>query len=169
MRCTSCSLKLISGSVAIVELKIIHQSSEHYTKGIISNVFSSSWHISHCRCTLISNWCSLHTRKGSGWTAIWTLAIGGGIRKISFLPLRQLCQSLLHPTRLTARIFRAISMPGRFIFHLVILERSSAVHLLRASEFSLGRSIFHRQVQNIVTRYGILRLELYCHHSGILR
>jgi hypothetical protein len=51
----SSSLNLISGSALIIGMKIIQTSSEHYTTGIISNIFSSFGHISHFRCTLIMN------------------------------------------------------------------------------------------------------------------
>jgi len=63
MPCESSSLNLILGSAMIIGLKIIHISSEHYNTRIFSNVFSSFLNISHCRGTLILNWCGSPTRK----------------------------------------------------------------------------------------------------------
>jgi hypothetical protein len=63
------ALKLIFGSAMMVGLKIIRISSEHYTTGIFSNVFSSFWNISHLRRTSVLNqWASL-TRKVTEYTA----------------------------------------------------------------------------------------------------
>ena len=63
MPCESCSLNSISGSAMIVGLKMTHISSERYSTGIFSNVYSSCWHISHFRRTSILNWCASLTLR----------------------------------------------------------------------------------------------------------
>jgi hypothetical protein len=63
MRYESSSLNLISGVAMTVGLKMTHISSEHYTVGTFSTVSNSFWHISHCRCTSILNWCTALTLR----------------------------------------------------------------------------------------------------------
>ena len=138
MLCEISSQNSISGSVMIVGLKINRLSSEHYTAGIISNVCSSIWHISHFRCTWIANWCPSQTGKVAKYTARTTPPTAGGIRKISFLLERQSSQSFVHPTGLTRPIFQAISMPGHCLLQLVIFEQISAIHQNCAPGFSFG-------------------------------
>ena len=61
MACGSSTLNSISSLAMILRMKILCISSEHYTWGIFSNVYSSFWHITHFRCTFSLNWCSLLT------------------------------------------------------------------------------------------------------------
>ena len=164
----SSSLDSIVGSAIIVGLKIIRTSSEHYTTGIFSNVYSYCWHIFHFKHTSILNQCALHTRRVAQYTARWTQAIGHGIRKISFLLEQRLCQLFVHPTRPTWPIFWATCMPGRCNSRSVILEIESAVQVKSAHEFLLGWSPVLRKVPKILTRYGIPRLEQCSPHSAIL-
>jgi len=63
MPCESCSLNSISGLAMIVGLKMTHISSEHYSTGIFSNVYSSCWHVSHFRRTSILNRCATLTLR----------------------------------------------------------------------------------------------------------
>jgi len=63
MPCESCSLNSTSGSAMIVGSKMTHISSEHYSTGISSNVYSSCWHISHFRHTSILNRCASLTLR----------------------------------------------------------------------------------------------------------
>jgi len=168
MPCESSSLNLISGSAMIVGLKITHITLEHYTTRILSNVFSSIWHISHCRRTSILNWCASQTWKPAEYTARWTLVIGGGICVISFLPERQLFQSCVHPTKLTWPIFQGISIPGQSISQMVIFEKISAGHLRPVPGFLLGWSHVPRKVPPILTKHGIASLEMCYLNSGIL-
>jgi len=164
----SSSLDSISGSAMIVGLKIICTSSEHYTAGIFSNVYSSFWHISQFRRTSIFNLCTLQTRKVAKYTARWTRVISGGICKISFLPERRLCQLFVHPTWPTWPIVRVTSMPGCCISWLVTFEKISTAHLQTAPGFMLGWSPVPQKVPQILMRHGILRLQQCCPHSGIL-
>ena len=164
----SSSLDSISGSAMIVGLMIIHTSSEHYTTGKFSNVYSALWQISHFRHTSILNRCALQTRKVAEYTARWTQAVGGVIRKISFLLERRLCQSFGHLTRPTWTMFRAPSMPGRWIPRSVIFEKISTVQLYSASGLLLGWSPVVRKVPKILTRHGIPQLVQCYPQSGIL-
>ena len=63
----------------------------------------------------ILNQCALLTLTAVESTARWTTTIGGVIHKINFQPEQRLCQSFVHPTRLSWTIFWALSMPGRVI------------------------------------------------------
>jgi hypothetical protein len=63
MPCENSSLNSILGSAIIVGLKMTHISSDHYTTGIFSIVFSPSKNISHFRQISIFNWCALATLK----------------------------------------------------------------------------------------------------------
>jgi len=134
----------------------------------ISNLFSSIWHISHFRSTLILDWCAPQTRKVAGYTASWTQVIGGGIPKISFLPEWRLCQSFGHLTRPTWHMFGAIGMPGHCISRLVIFDKICTGHLNRAPGFSLGWSPVPWEVPKILMMHGFLRMELCRLHSGNL-
>jgi len=136
----SSSLNSISGLEIIVGFNIIHISLEHYTTGIFSTVHSGFWDISDFGCTLMLNQCSSHAWKAGQFTAKWTLLIGGGICKISVMPERQLCQSLVHLTRLTWPIFRTISMHRRSISQLVIFNMISAGQLNSTLRSLLGSS-----------------------------
>jgi len=122
----------------IVGFKIIHLSLEHYTTGIFSNVSRSFWHISHSWCTWILNQCALQTQKVADYPMRWTPATGAGIRNISFLPERRLCQSFVHLKRLTWPSSQAISMPGRCISRLVIFEEISAIHRKKRAWILIG-------------------------------
>jgi len=97
----SSSENSISGLVMIVGLMMIHISSEHNTTGIFSNVSSSSWRISHFRCTSIVDRFTLLTLRAINSTARWIQATGDRIHRINFLPERRLCESYVHPTWLT--------------------------------------------------------------------
>jgi len=162
------SLKSILGSAMIVGLKIIHISSERYTIGIFSNVFSYFWHISYFRPTSIMKWCASQTGKVTKYSAIWRPATSGSIRKIGFLPEQQLCQSFVHPTRLTWPIFLGTRMPGRCVSWLVIFEKISAGHLKGMPGFSLGWIHVPQKVPKLPMRRGIQPLEQWCPHFGIL-
>jgi len=164
----SSSLNSISGSAMTVGLKMTHISLEHYTTGIFSNLSGFFWHISHFRCTSALNQCASLTRRVVESTARWTRAIGGGIHRINFLPERRLCQSYVHPTRLTWPIFRAISTPGCCISQLAIFEKISAVHQKSASGFLSGWSHGPRRVPRSLTKHGIPRLELCFLNFSIL-
>jgi len=158
----------ISGSAIIVGLNIIFISSENYTTGILANVYSSFWFVSHCRCTPIVNWCAMQTPKVTEYTTRQPLVTGSGICKISLLPVWQLCQSYVHSTKPSWPIFRATSIPGHCIWQLVIFEKISAAHLQSAPGFSLGRSHVSRKKPKILTRHGIPRLELCYSHLEIM-
>jgi len=164
----SSSLDSISGSAMRVGSTIIRTSSEHYTTGIFSNVYSSFWHFAHFRHTSIVKWFALPTGKVTEYSVRWTQAIGSGIHKISSLLERWLCQSFVYPTRPTSAIFRLTSMPGRYISWSGIFEKISAVHLNSAPGFLLGWSPVLGKVRKILTTHGILRLEQCSPHSGIL-
>jgi len=168
MLCKSSSQNSILGSAMIFGLKLIRLSLEHYTTGIFSTVSSSVWHISHFRRTWILNRCTSPTRRVTEYTVRSTPATGGGIRKISFLPQRLLCQSFVHPTRLTGPIFQAIGMPGCWLSRSVMFEKISAVHLLSVPGFFLGWSPVPWKVPKIQTMHGFPRLEQCCPNSGIL-
>jgi len=127
MLCKSASQNSISGSAMIVALKINRLFSEHYNTGIFLNVSSSFRHISHSRGGWFLNQCASQTRKVTECTVRWTPATGGGIHKISFLPERWLCQSFVHPTRLTWPIIQASSMPGHCIWRFVIFEKKCTI------------------------------------------
>jgi len=152
----------------IIQLKIIHTFSEHYTTGKLSNAYSSFWHISHFRRTSILSQWALQTRQAAEYTARWTQAIGGGICKISLLLERRLCQSFVHPTRPTWPIFQATSIPEHSISRSMIFEKISAPHLNSVPGFLFGWSPVSRQVLKIMTRYSIPWLEKWCPHSRIL-
>lgn len=124
----SYSLDSISSLAITVGLKIIRTSLEHFATVIFSNLFSSSGKISHARCTLILNRCTVLTRKVREYTA-WSLQeIGGGILTISFLPELQCCQLFVHLTRTTRQSCLATSMPGCYISRLVIFDMICSAH-----------------------------------------
>ena len=102
---------------------------EHYNTQIFSNGYSPFWHIIQFGHTLILNWCATQTWKISEYTVRSTWVIGGGIPKIDFLQEQRLCQSFVHPTRLTSTICWVISMPGRCISQLVKFDMISTGHL----------------------------------------
>jgi len=159
MPCESSSLNSTSGMVMIVPLKMTHISSEHYTTEIFSNVYSSFCHISDLRNTSNLNQCTLQTLTISDYTVRWTQAIGGERCKISFLPVRQLCQLFGHLGRLMWPMVRPISMSGRCISQLGIFEMISAIHRNSMPVVLLGWSPVPQMLPKILTRYGILWLE----------
>jgi len=71
----------------------------------------------------------LQTQKVAEYTARWTLAIGGGIHRISFLLEGRLCLVYVHWIWPTSPIFQASSMPGHCISPSVIFEEISTAHL----------------------------------------
>ena len=152
----------------IVGLKVICTSSKYYTTGIFPNVYSSFWHIAHFRRTSILDWCASQTRILAEYTPRWTDAIGGEVRKISFLLELRLCQSFVQLTTPTWTIFRATSVTGCSISRLAIFKMISAAHLTRVPGFMSGWCPVPRRVPNILTRHGILWLEQCCLHFGIL-
>ena len=168
MHCESSSQNSIWGSAMIVGLKIIRLSPAHYITGMISNVSSYFEHISDFRRTWILNCWASQNRKVVEYTARWTPATGGGIHRISLLPEWRLCQSFVHPTRLTWPLFQAISMPGHCIPRMVIFEKISAIHQKSTPQCLLGCFHVPREAPKIQTMHGILRLEQCCPHSGIL-
>jgi len=157
-----------SGMVIIVGLKIIHTSSEYYTTRIFSTVYRSFLYIYHFRSISMFDQCALQIRKVTKYTAWWTWAIGGGIHKISFLLGWWLCQWFVHLTRLTGPIFCAISIPGRCTSQLVIFEMIYTGHVISAPGSSLDWFHVAQKAPTILTRQGILLLELPSLQSGIL-
>jgi len=101
-------------------------------------------------------------------TTRWTRPISGGIRRINFLPERQLCQSYVHPTRFPCPIIRAISMPGRCTSRLVLFKKICASHLQSAPGFFSGWSHVPSKVPKTLAKHGIMQLELCCLNLGIL-
>ena len=140
MPCESSLLKSMLASAMVVALKIIHISSEHYTTGIIPNLYISLWHISHFSRAMILNCYTSQSRKVIVYSARWPRVIGSGIYRINFLLEQQLCQSFEHPTRLTWPMFQAISMPGHCISQLVICEMRFPARLKSVTGFSFGLS-----------------------------
>jgi len=94
--------------------------------------------------------------------------IGGGIRMISILSERRLCQSYVHPTRFSCLIIQLISRPCHCIARLVIVKKISAANLQPAPRFLLVCSMVPQKVPKILTRHGFLWLELCCPDWGIL-
>jgi len=134
----SSSQDLILSSVMIVGSKIICTSLEHYNTWIISNVFTFFGHICYFRCTSIIIWYTLQTPNAADCTARYPWAISGGIRLISILIERQLCQLFVYPTGHIWPIFQATSMPGHNISWLEIFENKSSSHLKITPGFMLG-------------------------------
>jgi len=114
------------------------------------------------------NRCSSLSMRVVKYTVRQTRAIGGGICKINFLLERQLCQSYVHPTRLSWPVVWAISMASRCISPMVICEWISAAHLKSAPVFLLGWSHVPQKVPKTSKQHGITRLELRCLNLGIL-
>jgi len=168
MPCESSSPNLISGSAMIVGLKMTHISSEHYTTGIFSIVFSTSLHISHFRHTSILNQCGSLTLRVVECTARWTRAIGCGIHRTDILPEQRVCQSYVHLTKLIWAMFRAISMPGRCISQMVIFKKISSGHLYSAPGSSSEWSHVTWKMPKTLTQHGIPQLELCRFNLGIL-
>jgi len=81
----SFSLKLISSSAMIGRVNIIHQSSEHCTTQMFSNVISYFLHLSHCRRISILNMPASQTQKVAKYPATWFGVIVGGIQRIRCL------------------------------------------------------------------------------------
>jgi len=164
----SSSLNSIWGSTMIVGFKMTHISSQPYTTGIFSNVFSSSWHISHFMHTSKWNRCATLTLRVVESTVRWTREPGGGIHRINFLPERQLCQSYVHLMRLTWQIVLAIGTPGACISRFIIFQKISGRHLQTTPGF-LSRG-FHvpGKVPKRLTKHCITWLELCGLNFGIL-
>jgi len=77
---------------------------------VILKVYISFLHMSHSMCTSILKPCTLHSRTVAEYTARSKWAIACGIRKISFLLERRLCQLFVHQIGTTWPLFWAISM-----------------------------------------------------------
>lgn len=154
--CEIPTLSSISGSAMIVWLKISHISSQHYSTGIFSNVYSSIGDITHFKRSSILNRCAMKNGKVVQYTATWTWAIGGWICVIRLLPGQWLSQSFVHPTNLTWHIFQAISISGHCTSQLERYEKISAGHLPNMPWLLLGWFHIPQMVRKILTRYGIL-------------
>jgi len=168
MLCESCRLKMISGLAMMVGLKMIRLSSEHHSAGIYWNVSSCICRIAHFRRISILSWCASRTWKVAEYTPRSSLASGGGIHKMRYLPERRLCQSFVHQTRLTCLIFEAIGLLCYCISWLVIIEKISAVHLQGIPCFSIGWFHVPQKVANIQMWDGIPHWEQCWPHCGIL-
>jgi len=168
MPCEYSSVNSPLNSALIVALKTILTSSQHVTAGIISNVHCSLWHVAHFRRCSMLNWWASGTQQAAKYSARWSLAFGGGICSVSFLHEGRLCWAFVHPTRLTGRIFQAISIPGRCISELVMFRTISATSPYSVPGYSSSLSPAPQRVPQILTSDAIPQLEQCCTLPGIL-
>jgi len=132
------------------------------------NVYISFWNISHLRSTFIWNLWELETQQAIDHTARWTRVIGGGRRKITFLPEQQFCQLFVYLARPTWLSFQVTSMPARCHLRLVTSENCSAAHLKCSPRSWLCRFLVLWMVPKILTRHDIMRLKQCSPNSEIL-
>ena len=164
----SSSLDSISGSAMIVGLKIIRTSSEHYTTGIFSNVYSSFWHISHFRRTSILNilrladWQSrqIYSEMNTGdwwWDTQDQLPAGATIVPV-------ICAS--DKTHLTN--FSGDQHAWPLYLTIGNIRKDICRTPKKRAWILVGLIPCPPKGAKILTRHGIPRLELCCPHSGIL-